>query len=541
MSISSRIHDTIEQWQAEWSVRLKGWLVAVLSFGLEVFMDIIGKAAAPKLTPLMDAMLATGKVPPELQPLIDEIKNPTGEVGALLAQSASGALVGGAVGKLLDGLLLPLAYALNSITRNVELSESQYLALWLRGKVSPEELDKKLSWLGVFPGGTDYLKELSQVRLDPMSVITAWRRDKTKYEVLFKDLKDQGWDDERIEALKFFTLYYPSPAELIHWTAKEVFEPEMVSKYGLTADVDKLRREDFYKAGMNDEQIDNHWIAHWEHASWMQIIEMLHRGIITEQDAKDWFPLVEIAPYWAENLIKVAYTWPTRVDVRRWWDMRTIDEPRLRKLYEGMGYRGKDLDDYILWTKVYTAFPDLLARFKNGWITEDDIRSQLVELGMPPERVNEMIETKIKPEKPIQVELDRLATATEIMKGVKTDLISWTQGVEMLGDLKYSPEVAEFKLNVYLGLSSGSPETYPEFKQLTLAYRKALGEATIEIPQEIIEASKSYKDAQIALRDAESQNLADAELAPYLKTLSDAEYRYRQLMIKFEAEKKKLP
>ncbi|GAH56541.1 unnamed protein product, partial [marine sediment metagenome] len=37
----------------------------------------------------------------------------------------------------------------------------------------------------------------------------------------------------------------------------------------------------------------------------MQIIEMLHRGIITEQDVKDWFPLVEIAPFWAENLIKI--------------------------------------------------------------------------------------------------------------------------------------------------------------------------------------------------------------------------------------------
>ncbi|GAJ04990.1 unnamed protein product, partial [marine sediment metagenome] len=161
---------------------------------------------------------------------------------------------------------------------------------------------------------------MQSARIDPMAWVIAFRRKYKEFAKVENDLREQGWSEDRIAALKFTTLYYPSPAELVHWTAREVFEPEMVSKYGLTAGMDKLRREDFYKAGMDDEQIDNHWIAHWEHASWMQVVEMLHRGIITEQDVKDWFPLVEVAPYWADNLIKIAYTWPTRVDVRRFWD-----------------------------------------------------------------------------------------------------------------------------------------------------------------------------------------------------------------------------
>ncbi|GAI24413.1 unnamed protein product, partial [marine sediment metagenome] len=52
---------------------------------------------------------------------------------------------------------------------------------------------------------------IGTARLDPSSVITAWRRDETKYEKLFKDLKDQGWTDDRIEALKFFTLLRLDP------------------------------------------------------------------------------------------------------------------------------------------------------------------------------------------------------------------------------------------------------------------------------------------------------------------------------------------
>jgi len=537
MSISSRIHDTLESWQAEWKDRLRGWLSGVLSWGIELFFDILSKAAAPKLTPFIEAMEATGKVPPELQPLLNEIKEPTGEVGAMFAQSAGGALIGGALGKIIDATFLPLAYAFNAKTLNVMLTLDQYLGGWLRGKVSDSELHEFLSFAGLRDYEKNLLKELTQVRLDPMSVITAWRRDKPKYEKLFTDLKDQGWTEDRIEALKFFTLYYPSAAELIHWTAREVFEPEMVSKYGLTAGMDKLRREDFYKAGMDDTQINNHWIAHWEHASWMQVVEMLHRGIITEQDVKDWFPLVEVAPYWAENLIKTAYTWPTRVDVRRWWDMRTIDEPRLKKLYEGMGYRGENLDDYIRWTKVYTDFPMMIARFKNGWITEDDIRTWLRGLEIPEERIEQFIQEKTKPEAPARVTAEKDLTKTEIYKGVKKGLISWQDGIELLMDIGYGEPEADYILAINVGAMEGSPGTYPEFKDITQKYRLAMGLQANKVPAEIIEASKAVKDATVALRDAESQNLTDAELAPYLKTLSDAEYRYRALLVKWEAEK----
>jgi len=539
MKISERIELTIKHWVDIWSAPLRGWMGSWLSWGLELLLDAIAKKASINLKPLLDTMEATGKVPPELKPLLDEIREPTGEIGALFAQSAGSALIGGAVGKILDGILLPVAYGVNWITRNVRLNEAQYTALWLRGKITDIEHNENLRRLGLEDVEINNLKQLAEVRLDPMSWITAFRRKYEDFSKIEGDLKNQGWTDDRIKALKFFTLYYPSPAELIHWTAREVFEPDKVSKYGLMADADKLRREDFYKAGMDDEQINNHWIAHWEHASWMQVIEMLHRGIITEQDVKDWFPLVEIAPYWAENLIKVAYTWPTRVDVRRWWDMRTISEPRLKELYEGMGYRGENLDDYIRWTKVYTDFPMMIARFKNGWITEDDIRTWLRSLGIPEERIEQFIQEKTKPEAAARLSEELHLTKAEIVKGVKKEALSWQDGIELLMDLGLSEWEADYKLTIDVGALEGSPETYPEFKDITQKYRLAIGLESTKVPADVIEASKAMKDAQIALRDAESQNLADEELAPYLKTFSDAEYRYRALLVKWEAEKKK--
>ncbi len=285
-------------------------------------------------------------------------------------------------------------------------------------------------------------------RLDPVAIITAWRRDKPKYEKFFDDLRDQGWTDERIEALKFFSLYYPAPADLIRWQAREVFEPEMIERYGLDSEFGAIEKEPFYKAGMTDEQILNFWRAHWEHASWQQVVEMLHRGLMTEEQVRDWFRVVEIPPFWRQLLIDSAYTWPTRVDVRRWWDMRTIDEPELRRLYSGMGYRGVNLDNYVLWTKVYVAFPDLIARWRNGWISLDDVKQELTGLGMPSDRVEDMIQTKIKPEAADRVSGERDITKTDIYKGVKQGIITRSGGIELLMELGFDEDEADYLLAI---------------------------------------------------------------------------------------------
>ncbi|GAI33950.1 unnamed protein product, partial [marine sediment metagenome] len=237
--------------------------------------------------------------------------------------------------------------------------------------------------------------------------------------------------------------------------------------------------------------------AHWEHASYMQIREMIHRGVLSldkempeppttkegwaARDAEgvkaayDWYRLVEIPPFWRARLTEMMFEVPTRVDVRRWWDMRTIDEARLRSVYHAQGYHGKDLDDYVLWTKVYVAFPDLIARWKNGWITEEDVRSELTGYGMPADRLEELIQTKIKTTEPERVSEELDLTKAEICAGVKKGVISWEEGLELLQDIGKSREEAEFILEVKIGAAAGSPETYPEFKEWTQRFRKAAG------------------------------------------------------------------
>jgi len=394
---------------------------------------------------------------------------------------------------------------------------------------------------------------LRSARLDPMSIITAWRRDPVKYEKLFDDLKDRGWNDDRIEALKFYSQAYPALADVIRFYAREAFEPDMIAKYGLDEETPPYEGTLFQKLGVPKEIADLYWIAHWEHASFMQVREMLHRGLLTgskevpeepvgyagweardkvgEEEMYQWYRVVEIPPIWRSLLTESLWNVPTRVDVRRWWDMRTISEEEMISIYHRQGYHGKDLENYIRWTKVYTDFPMMMTRFKNGWITEDDIRSWLRGLEIPEDRITQFIEEKTKPEKPAQVEEERKATVTDIIMWLKKYPDEREKAIELIMDLGYDRVTAEFKIDARIATEAGSPETYEEFKDITTKYRIAIGKEEKPMPEElkkaaeeVVRLTKEVESLQEAIKE-EERGLMEDEVLPEAATKKRDELR----------------
>ena len=188
---------------------------------------------------------------------------------------------------------------------------------------------------------------------------------------------------------------------------------------------------------------------------------------MTEDDVRSWFRLVEIPPYWRDKLIAISWAVPTRVDVRRFWDMRTNDEARLREIYTAQGYHGKDLEDYVLWTKIYVDFPDLMTRYKNGWLSLENVRSELVGLGMTAERAEELIQTKVKAVASEKLAPERDLTMTQIVKGVKKAVISREQGAVLLQDMGYDPYEAAYILAIEIPQDEVVTET--AIRELTKA------------------------------------------------------------------------
>ncbi|GAI73803.1 unnamed protein product, partial [marine sediment metagenome] len=70
----------------------------------------------------------------------------------------------------------------------------------------------------------------------------------------------------------------------------------------------------------------------------------------------------------------------------------------------------------------------------------------------------------------------------------------------------------------------------------TQRYKKAMGlEAKIP-PAELIAAGKALREAEAARKEAIDKGFSEAKLAPYEKAVSDASYRYRQLLTKWKEE-----
>ena len=539
MSISARIETTIERWTTLWKERLRGWAVSVVTLGLEGLMKAIEKAAAPHLKPLINKMEETGEVPEELKPMLKALKEPTGAWPALLAMGAGGGMMAGALGQITDALFGGLGRAMMKKTTTKIMDVVPLINAARR--TSKEEVDYygHMAELGFDKTWADWWWIVSEHRLDPGMVTTAWRRDKAKYEKLFSDLKDQGWDDDRIKALKFATLVYPGPRDMVDFQAHEVFEPDMIAKYGLDAEVEGIERERFYEIGMSDEIIEEYWRNHWVHPAWGQVLDMYHRDELTYDDVWSWFRVIEIPPYWRDKMIAISWSLPNRIETRMMARYGLVDKAWLVEHLKRIGlhedYRSIAAD-FMLAMGIRM---DVAARYSKGWLTADEVKSEIATFGMSEDINDRLYKWIVKNVTGDRVEAERSATATEVMKAVKKGFIAWDEGIERLARMGYSEEEADFKLNVYVGVAEGSPETYMEFVDLTERYRLAMGlEAKIP-PPELIEAGKALKEAETARKEAIDRGIKEEKLAPYEKAVSDAQYRYRQLLTKWKEETKR--
>lgn len=228
----------------------------------------------------------------------------------------------------------------------------------MRPTLLPPELLIRAKWRGIIPA--DYVNET---------------------------MAKAGYTDEDIQRFEDTLKFYPTPADLVTWQAREVYEPEMIAKYGLDDEFEAVEKEPFHKAGMDDIQIRNFWRAHWVHPAWTTIRDMLYRGEITEEDVWEWFKTVEIPPFWREKYIATAYSPIARVDLRRLYQLGVIDREKVKAGYIALGNKPEDAEWLTQWTEIEYAPPDreltkteILKNYRIGKVEKDEVRRLLAAL-----------------------------------------------------------------------------------------------------------------------------------------------------------------
>jgi len=167
--ISERINAWVEDRITAWKERLRGWAISVISLGVEAFVDIMGKKVAQQLKPAIDKIEATGAVTPEIQPILDELRAPSGEAALAFGHQLSGALVSGAIGSLIDWLLRPFITALSKVPGFYLPRSDILLTCYYRGLFGTpgtdearNRLKQEMSGWGISAQGVDILLHSSK-------------------------------------------------------------------------------------------------------------------------------------------------------------------------------------------------------------------------------------------------------------------------------------------------------------------------------------------------------------------------------------------
>lgn len=213
--------------------------------------------------------------------------------------------------------------------------------------------------------------------------------------------KSYGFSDTEIAALK--KLFYPIPGypDLIRMAVREAFYPDYVQEYGLLEELPGEFIEWAKKQGLSEEWSKYYWASHWELPSLLRGYEMLHRGVIEENDLDKLFMATDIMPWWRDKLRAISYNPLTRVDVRRVYKMGIIDREQVKRTYLDLGYNEEKAEWLTKFTEMQNTEQDrdlskaeILGAYGKQIIGYEDCKTWLADLGYSNEEIGILISVK---------------------------------------------------------------------------------------------------------------------------------------------------
>ncbi len=243
-----------------------------------------------------------------------------------------------------------------------------------------QQFEEAMLKQGVSSKWQELYKFVAKQHLSPVDYFSALRRgliDSKEYDSLMNTLKFDETDRKIAEKVMTF---FPTPSDLVTFAVREVYSPEITRKFGQFDDLPEMFLKEAYKTGMDEEQARNYWASHWDLPSSQMGFEMLHRGVINEEELAMLLRALDVMPFWREKLIKISYNPLTRVDVRRMYLVGVLKEEDVYRAYLDEGYSPENARRLTDFTIKYEN-PDVesitrasvVSAYKKDIITKDEL------------------------------------------------------------------------------------------------------------------------------------------------------------------------
>jgi len=249
-----------------------------------------------------------------------------------------------------------------------------------RGIIKEDDFNGLMAQWGFDYNRRHNLYKLAEVMLDADTLLTLkWRGEIT--EVVFNDKMSKiGFVEETRKFYEKSRKFLPSVGDLIRFSVRDVYYPEVIAKYGMDKEFPAKFTEEAAMQGMSEERAKQFWVSHWVLPALGDVMTMLHRlspdyvdahpneftemGLSTEGVKTDLATVKEIIkrhdvePYWRERLVAITYEPYTRVDVRRMYELGVLTKDDVYWNYRQLGYNHEKATKLTEWTEKYYSRTD---------------------------------------------------------------------------------------------------------------------------------------------------------------------------------------
>ncbi|GAG83650.1 unnamed protein product, partial [marine sediment metagenome] len=231
--------------------------------------------------------------------------------------------------------------------------------LLLQGNLQAEETEENiLDDLGHADIHPDYRqKYIDAVLTKPSSsdLIAYELRQENKLADLQSKLKQIGIHPDWFDVYSTLADRIPPVADIITMAVREAFTPSVAARFGQYEDFPRDFAKYAGQQGLSEDWAKRYWAAHWGLPSPQQGFEMLHRGVITEDDLSLLMKAQDIMPFWRDKMSAIAYRNLTRVDVRRMFEYGVLTREGVFKNYRDQGYNDENAENMTAFTVAYVT------------------------------------------------------------------------------------------------------------------------------------------------------------------------------------------
>jgi hypothetical protein len=261
-------------------------------------------------------------------------------------------------------------------------------------------------------------KEFSPTQPDASQIIDGWRRGNYTIKERDEKLQELGYSMDDIIALVEQSWYIPQVQDIIRFAVREVYTPEIRAKFQQDLGSDEVAKAAapwLLKAGIRPEVLKDYWAAHWELPSITQAYEMLHRGVITNDDIDMLLRAQDVMPFWREKMKAVSYNVFTRVDIRRMHKMGVLSDKELVDAHKNIGYNQIDAERLAQFVMKQNKDPEtteetfsdreakkykdlsvgnILKLYNIGIVTAAQVKQAFIGIGYSEEEANYLISSE---------------------------------------------------------------------------------------------------------------------------------------------------